>query len=313
MGLATKAHAAAHSGGEAIHARRPSLVSLMEFVKIEHSLFALPFVFAGLVLGFDAATLAPFSAVGVRVILLALVAAVAARTLAMTLNRIIDVALDARNPRTAGRALVTGEITKETAVGVAILSLVALVYSAGQLNRLALVLAAPLVGLFVLYPYAKRFTWGCHFVLGLALGCAPIGGYVAVTGSTAGIAPVMLLAFAVYLWVAGFDILYSLLDVDFDRKNRIGSIAGAFGPETAKLTSLSLHAGMVAVLAMFAAVADLGLLFTAALGIATLLLFMEHRLAQRGDAASINKAFFNLNAMIGWILLAGIWLGLGNQ
>ncbi|MBI4393927.1 MAG: 4-hydroxybenzoate octaprenyltransferase [Euryarchaeota archaeon] len=313
MDSALDAPAIARPGGATLATRRPLAMRLMEFVKIEHSLFALPFVLAGLVLGFEAVAVSPFTAPGIRIVALSLVAAVAARTLAMTLNRLIDVGIDSRNPRTAERSLVTGEISKETAVGIAILSLVALVYAAGELNPLALLLAAPLVGLFVLYPYTKRFTWGCHFVLGLALGCAPLGGYIAVTGSTAGIAPVTLLGFAVYLWVAGFDILYSLLDIDFDRKHGIGSIAGAFGADTAKLTALSLHAGMLAVLAMFAAVKDLDIVFTGALGIATLLLFMEHRLVRKGDVASINKAFFNVNAMIGWILLAGIWLGLGHQ
>src|SRR5438552_777489 len=190
----------------------PRLRTLLEFVKIEHSLFALPFVLGGLALGLRAA-----GGFSWRVLLLTLVAAVAARTLAMTLNRIVDRSIDARNPRTATRALPTGELSLRAAWSIALSSAVVLVLACVLLNPLVLVLSPVLVALFFVYPYAKRVTWLCHFVLGLAFLCAPAGGYLAATGSFAGWMPRFLLGLAAMAWVAGFDILYAMLDVPFDR------------------------------------------------------------------------------------------------
>lgn len=276
--------------------------TLLEFVKIEHTLFALPFVLAGTLLGFRqmgfAFDLATFA--------LVLVAATAARTLGMTLNRVVDKAIDARNPRTASRALPAGAMGLSSALVVAGVAAAALVVSAALLNPLVLLLAPVLVLLFFAYPYAKRVTWACHFVLGLAFLCAPAGGYLAVTGSFAGWLPPFLLGLAAMAWVAGFDIIYGLLDVEFDRANGIHSVPADLGEAQARRLAVGLHVLVVFFLAVFARVADLGWPMYAAITVVAGLLAYEHVTVDPRDPVAINKAFFHVNAVVGWIALAGI-------
>ncbi|MGQ0536806.1 MAG: UbiA family prenyltransferase, partial [Methanobacteriota archaeon] len=182
--------------------------ALLDFVKIEHSLFSLPFVFAGMAFAYEpSGTLARPVEV---VFLLAVVAAISARTLAMTLNRLIDKEIDLRNPRTADRALPAGELSQRTAWAIAAASALGLVAAAGLLNRLCLLLSPLLVAAFVVYPFLKRWTAACHFGLGAAWAPAPMGGYLAMTGSFDGSLPVLLLSAAALFWLAGFDILYAL-------------------------------------------------------------------------------------------------------
>lgn len=279
---------------------------LLEFVKIEHTLFALPFVLAGVALGY-LRTGAPTLAQGAVTILLVLVAATGARTLAMTLNRIVDRSIDAKNPRTATRALVTGEMSLRTAILVAVGSGLALFIAAGMLNPLVFWLSPVLVGLFFAYPYAKRATWLCHFVLGLAFLCAPAGGYLAVTGSFAGWLPPLLLGIAAMAWVAGFDILYALLDVEFDRSANIHSAPADLGVPNARRLSAGLHTLTVLALAIFIRVEDAMRwpMVIAVIAIAGLLAY-EHATAHPEDPVAINKAFFQVNAVVGWIALAGL-------
>lgn len=288
-------------------AARPSRTrTLLEFVKVEHTLFALPFVLAGMVVGFlHAGT--PSAARVAATALLVLVAATGARTLAMTLNRIVDRRIDARNPRTATRALVTGEMTMPVAVGVAVASGLALLVAAGMLNPLVFWLSPLLVGLFFAYPYAKRVTWACHFVLGLAFLCAPAGGYLAVTGSFGGWFPPLLLGLAAMAWVAGFDILYALLDVAFDRAHGIHSAPAELGVPNARRLAAGLHTMTVLFLAVFARVLDAARwpMWLAVIAIAALLAY-EHATAHPEDPVAINKAFFHVNAVVGWIALAGL-------
>lgn len=276
--------------------------TLLEFVKIEHTLFALPFVLAGMLVGMDAIG-APFSW---RTLLLILVAATGARTLGMTLNRVVDKAIDARNPRTATRALPAGAMSPATAVALAVVAGVALVVSAALLNRLVLALSPVLVALFFAYPYAKRVTWACHFVLGLAFLCAPAGGYLAVTGSFAGWGPPFLLGLAAMAWVTGFDIIYALLDVGFDRANGVHSFPADWGEPNARRLAAGLHVMVVLFLAVFARISGLGWpMYAAVLAVAALLAY-EHATVDPRDPVAINKAFFHVNAVVGWIVLLGL-------
>ena len=288
------------------HPRASRARTLLEFVKIEHTLFALPFVLAGMVVGFVHAGRPPAAEVA-RIVALVLVAATGARTLAMTLNRIVDRRIDARNPRTATRALVTGDLSTGAAIVIAVVSGLALLVAAGMLNPLVFWLSPLLVGLFFAYPYAKRVTWLCHFVLGLAFLCAPAGGYLAVTGSFDGWFPPLLLGLAAMAWVAGFDILYALLDVDFDRSANLHSAPADLGVPNARRLSAGLHVLTVLFLATFArAHPEVGWpMYVATILIAGLLAY-EHATAHPEDPIAINKAFFQVNAVVGWIALAGI-------
>lgn len=276
--------------------------TLLEFVKIEHTLFALPFVLAGMLVGMETIDV-PFSW---RTFLLILVAATGARTLGMTLNRVVDKAIDARNPRTATRALPAGAMSMTSALALAAVAAVALVVSAALLNRLVLLLSPVLVALFFAYPYMKRVTWACHFVLGLAFLCAPAGGYLAVTGSFAGWMPPFLLGLAAMAWVTGFDIIYALLDVDFDRANGVHSFPADWGEPNARRLAAGLHMMVVLFLAIFARVHGLGWpMYAAVLAVAALLAY-EHATVDPRDPVAINKAFFPVNAVVGWLVLLGL-------
>jgi 4-hydroxybenzoate polyprenyltransferase len=278
------------------------LRTVLDFVKIEHSLFALPFVLAGTLVGFRQAG-RPFA---ILTLLLVLVAAVAARTLAMTLNRIVDRDLDARNPRTRGRALPAGDLRLRTAWALAVAAAVALVAACALLNRLVLLLSPLLVLLFFAYPYAKRVTPLCHFVLGLAFLCAPAGGYLAVTGSFAGWPGPLALGLAAMAWVAGFDVLYALLDVAFDRHHGVHSIPADFGDGVGRRVAAALHVATVLFLAVFARIEGLGWpMYLGVIAVAALLVY-EHATVDPSDPVAINKAFFHVNAVVGWIALAGL-------
>ncbi len=287
---------------------RPSRArTILEFVKIEHALFALPFVLAGMIEGFRerGVPLRP-TAEGARLLLLVLVAAVSARTLAMTLNRIVDRGLDARNPRTAGRAIPAGLLSTRAAWALAAVSLVLLVAASALLNPLVLALTPVLALLFFAYPYAKRVTWACHFVLGLAFLCAPAGGFLAVTGSFAGWTRVLPLSLAAMAWVSGFDIIYALLDLPFDRANEVRSVPAVFGEGPARRVAVGLHVLTVLLLAIYARLAGLGWpMYLAVVAIAALLAY-EHATVDPSDPVAINKAFFQVNAVVGWVALAGV-------
>lgn len=293
---------------------RPSRTrTLLEFVKIEHTLFALPFVLAGMVLGFlEAGIPLAVTPEGARIFALVLVAATGARTLGMTLNRIVDKAIDARNPRTATRALPAGAMSTRAAVLLGVVSTLALVGASALLNPLVLALSPVLALLFFAYPYAKRVTWACHLVLGLAFLCAPAGGFLAVTGSFAGWLPPFLLGLAAMAWVAGFDVIYGLLDVAFDRAHGVHSIPARFGERNARRVAAGLHALTVLFLLAFTSVAGLGWPMYVAVALVAALLFYEHATVDASDAVAINKAFFHVNAVVGWIVLGGLGAALGS-
>lgn len=271
---------------------------LLDMIKWEHTVFALPFAYAGML-----AAPVPFS---LSNLLWITVAMVGARTAAMTLNRIIDAGIDARNPRTADRAIPKGLIGVREAwffTGVAIALLVLSTFFLAPITRVLW----PLVVLgFVVYPYTKRFTWLCHLALGIANGLAPGAAWVAVTGEISW-APALVWA-AAALWVGGFDIIYSLLDRDFDLENRVNSLPARFGIGPALVVSRAWHALSVAFLVAFGAAAGLGVVYYLGVVVVAWLLFYEQSLVRKDDLSKLNMAFFTMNGVISAIFFVFVLL-----
>lgn len=267
------------------------------FVKLEHTLFSLPVLFAGALLAADGIP-------ALRVLAWITVAGAGARTLAMALNRIIDRRLDARNPRTAIRELPAGRMTLTEAWAVAAGGLALYLFACLQLPPLCLQLSPVPVAVFVAYPYLKRITSLAHFGIGLALALAPLGAWVAVTGSLGGVEPALWLAAFTWLWVAGFDIIYATLDETFDRQSGLHSLPGRLGLRRALLVSAAVHVLAVATLLVLYFRHLGGAASLAMVGIVAVLLAAEQRLAHRVDLA-----FFHLNIVVGFAVLAAVALG----
>jgi 4-hydroxybenzoate polyprenyltransferase len=277
-------------------ARRPfgALGATLSMIKFQHTLFALPFAFTG-------AILAAGSWPETRTIGWILAAMVGARSAAMVWNRIADLEFDRRNPRTASRPLVTGELGLPFAWAFFLASLLLFYLSAWMLNRLALLLATPAALLIVSYSYAKRFTRLTHLHLGASLGLAPIGGWVAVRGSLDP-APLVLGA-AVMLWVAGFDIIYACQDVEFDRRQGLRSIPEHRGVASALRVAAGFHVGTVLLLLALPALAPLGAFYLAGVALTIALLVYEHRLVRPDDLSRVNQAFFTVNGTVSFLIL----------
>lgn len=273
---------------------RSKLRAFLELIKFEHTVFALPFAYLGMLL-------ASGGRPSWRTFAWVTLAMVSARTAGMTLNRIADRSIDAANPRTKNRPSVTGEIPMRFAWGAALVSLAILFLSAAVLNPLCLKLAPVAVVLLSGYHFVKRFHWLCHFALGSVLAIAPVGGWIAVTGRFSW-TPV-LLGLAVLFWTAGFDILYALLDVEFDRTHGLHSIPAQFGTKRAMTFSRACHAATIIFLVFFGIAAGLGWVYWAGAAVVAGLLAMEHRIAGEGELSRINTAFFNVNGWIGILLL----------
>lgn len=269
------------------------LLLLLEAIKFEHSVFALPFAYLGMVLAARG-----FPSWGE--ILWITVAMVGARTLAMAANRVVDAHYDALNPRTANRAIPKGLLSRAEMVALAVAGLVAMFFAAWMLNPLCFQLAPLAVVVLVGYSWTKRFTWLSHAVLGLADGLAPAGGWIAVTGSID--PPALLLTLAVALWIGGFDLIYACQDVDFDRKVRLHSVPARFGIAVALRSSAVAHALTVAVLGLVGVAAALGTLYWVGLAIAAALLVYEHRLVSPDDLSKLSVAFFNVNGYVAVIV-----------
>ena len=262
---------------------------LLEMIKIEHTLFALPFAFMGALLALQGIP----RLMQIGWILLAMVGA---RSAAMAFNRLVDLPYDARNPRTAGRALPQGLLHRSFVVGFILASSGILVFSAYMLNPLAFKLSPAALAIVFGYSYTKRFTWGTHFFLGVSLACAPIGAWIAVRGDLTAVP--LLLGAAVVLWVAGFDIIYSCQDVEFDRGQTLYSIPKRFGVKQALWISGLLHLVMVGILAVLFRNQGLGLVSFGGLALVAVLLAYEHWLVRPSDMSRVNAAFFAVN---GWI------------
>ncbi len=266
--------------------------SFLRLVMIEHSVFALPFAYV-------AALTAGPSAVD---LVLVTVAMVAARTFAMAANRVIDRELDARNPRTAARELVTGAVSVRTAVTGAVVALAVFFAAAAALNPLALALSPVAVVPLVVYPYGKRFTWGCHAILGVAQAVAPSGAWIAVTGRWSW--PAVVLGLAVGSWIGGFDLIYACQDVDSDRREGVHSVPARFGVDAALRASVVTHVATVGLLAWFGRLAGYGALWWVGLALTAAALVYEHSIVSARDLSRVNRAFFTVNGYVGIGLFA---------
>ncbi len=270
---------------------------VLEMIKIEHTLFALPFALMGMMLA--AGGWPAWPTVGWIV-----VAMVGARSAAMGWNRLVDRDVDAVNPRTEARALPAGLVTPGFVFGFVLASLALLVLAAWRLNPLCLDLAPLAILVLLGYSHAKRFTWGAHLLLGLALGGAPVGAWIAVRGSVA--TTPLVLAGAVILWVAGFDVLYALQDESFDRAHGLLSVPARFGTRAALWISGALHLATVALLAAlpFVYAPRLGVFYWIGIAGCVALLAYQHAIVRPGDLSRLNAAFFTANGVLSLALFA---------
>jgi 4-hydroxybenzoate polyprenyltransferase len=258
-------------------------------VKIEHTVFALPFAYVGALLCVNAIP----SAHDLVWITLAMIGA---RSLAMGLNRLIDAAIDARNPRTAGRELPSGLLSRAQVVVFCLASLTVFLVAVFQLDPIVRWLWPIPVAAFVIYPYLKRWTWLSHLWLGAVDGLAPVGAWVAITGHLPW--PAWALGAAVALWVAGFDLFYSLFDLEFDREHGLHSFATRFGERRLFWGARLAHAATVALLAAVGFGLHLGTLYWLGVVAVAALLAYEHALVRPGDLRRLNAAFFTMNGII---------------
>ncbi|WP_164473450.1 MULTISPECIES: menaquinone biosynthesis prenyltransferase MqnP [Deinococcus] len=281
---------------------RPTLKTYLSLVKFEHTVFALPFAYAGMLLA--AQELRGNGWPGLSTLIWVTLAMAGARTAAMGANRVIDRAIDAGNPRTAGREVPSGKVSPAQAWGLVIISLVVMTFSAAQLNPLCLALL-PLAAAFLIgYPYIKRFSWLCHVWLGVTDGAAAAGGWIAVTGHFG--AGAWILWAIVIFWMVGLDVIYATMDYDFDRANNVKSIPARFGiPAALKIAAVS-HALTFALLIALGVVLGTSFWYFLAAGAMGAILLYEHRLVNPNDLTKANVAFFDANMWLALTMLAGV-------
>jgi 4-hydroxybenzoate polyprenyltransferase len=276
---------------------RGRVATVLEMIKFEHSVFALPFALVGALLA--ARTLGEYPTWWQ--ILWIVVAMVGARSAAMTMNRIADRAYDARNPRTANRALPKGELTVGFAWAFTLAASALLVIAAWQLNPLALRLSPVALAVLFFYSYTKRFTTWAHFVLGFCLGMSPAAAWIAIRGSLDW--RMLILCGAVTLWVGGFDVLYACQDVEFDKQAGLYSIPKKFGVARALLIARGMHIAMLGLLVWLAVSLGLGWPAWVGIGVVAALLAYEHSLVKPNDLSKMNAAFFAVNGYISLLFL----------
>jgi 4-hydroxybenzoate polyprenyltransferase len=262
---------------------------LASLVRIEHTVFALPFAYAGAFLAVDGWP-------GWANMLWITVAMTGARTLAMALNRLLDAELDARNPRTASRELPTGALSRTQVIALCVVSLAVFLVAVFQLDPVVRWLWPIPVAMFFVYPYLKRFTWLCHLWLGACLGLAPVGAWLAVTGEAPWEA--WVLGAAVLLWVAGFDLFYSLFDLEHDRSEGLHSWATRFGERGVFVGARAFHIGTLALLALAGLGLEVGVAYWIGVAAAGALLGYEHSIVRPGDLRRLDAAFFTVNGVI---------------
>lgn len=261
----------------------------LEMIKFTHTIFALPFALTG-------ALMAANGLPSVRQIVWIILAMVGARTAAMAMNRLIDADIDARNPRTAVRAIPAGLIGKGLTFIFIVLSTALMLFSAYMLNPLCLKLSPIALFFLLLYSYCKRFTSLAHVVLGICLAAAPIGAWVAIRGAID--APALVLGSVVLFWVAGFDILYALQDLDFDRDAGLHSIPVLLGVNGSLWAARLFHLIMIVLLFVLLVIMQLGAIFLVGILATILMLAYEHWLLRDGDLTKLDAAFFNMNGYI---------------
>lgn len=271
--------------------------TFLEMIKFEHSVFALPFAYLGLFLAVEGM---PDGFLFFWVT----VAMVSFRTMAMSLNRLVDCAIDAQNPRTEKRALPAGALKKGTVWLAGLISLAVFEYSAYRLNPLCFSLSWIPVLLAWLYPYLKRFTWFSHGVLGIILGIAPYGAWLASRQEFSWIPG--LLTLGVTAWVAGFDIIYALQDMEFDRRNGLHSVPSRFGQKAALSATKGLHAVAVLCWLLAGQLAGLGMIFYFGMAVSAGFLVWESWVVHRFQLAKIQQAFFTINAAVSLVVFVSV-------
>jgi len=266
----------------------------LEMIKFEHSVFALPFALTGALLAFRESNLSARAFAGK--LLWIIVAMVAARSAAMTFNRILDHGIDARNPRTRMRHLPSGLLTRRFAWGFMAASMAVFLLASRALNPLCFALAPLALAVVFFYSYTKRFTTFSHLILGFSLGIAPAAAWIAVTGW---LDPrILLLTAAVTLWTAGFDVIYSCQDFEFDQGAGLFSLPRRFGIARALWIARLFHLAMIACLATLAWSFQLGWLSLSGVGVIVLLLLYEHSLVKANDLSRVDAAFFTVNGYV---------------
>src|SRR6266481_396141 len=272
--------------------------TVLEMIKFEHSVFALPFALTGALL---AARATRQGWPTLRQILWIVIAMVAARSAAMTMNRIADLRYDRENPRTKQRALATGALSLQFAWFFSVVAVALFFVAAWQLNLLALKLAPLAIAILFFYSFTKRFTSWSHLFLGFALGISPAAAWIAITGGLD--SRMLILCGAVTLWVGGFDVLYACQDVDFDQQAGLFSVPKRFGIANALLIARAMHAGVIGLLGWLAF--SFGLPWPAWMGIAVVaaLLAYEHSLVKANDLSKLDAAFFTVNGYISMLFL----------
>jgi 4-hydroxybenzoate polyprenyltransferase len=285
--------------------------TVLEMIKFEHSVFALPFALTGALLAARATHQPPRGWPTLRQFIWIVVAMVAARSAAMTMNRIVDLRYDRENPRTKQRALATGALSLQFAWFFALAAVVLFFVAAWQLNSLALKLAPLAIAVLFFYSFTKRFTNWSHIFLGFALGISPAAAWIAVTGGLDW--RIVILCAAVTFWVGGFDVLYACQDVDYDRGAGLYSVPKKFGIANALLIARVMHIGVVALLSWLAYSLALPWPAWAGIVVVAALLAYEHSLVKAGDLSKLDAAFFAVNGYISllfllfWGAAAAVW------
>ena len=283
----------------------PKFASLREFleaIKFSHSIFALPFALIATMLAGQGQFPEP------KIWMWIILAMVGARTWAMSVNRVVDARIDAANPRTASRAVAAGRISGPLMFAYGLVGALLFLFSAAMLSRVALWCAVPVLLILASYSYTKRFTMFCHFWLGLCLGLAPLGAWVALRSELSG--RIFVLTLAICFWVAGFDILYALQDQSFDTETQLHSIPSRMGTQSALHISRFSHLIAGILFVAFGALFELGALYFIGLFVAFALMVYEHWIVRKGNLEKINLAFFNLNGYIAVLLLLASGLSL---
>ncbi len=273
------------------------IIDYLNLVKIEHTVFALPFAYSGMILAYGGVP-------QIKVVLLVTLAMVTARTAAMAFNRYLDAEIDAANPRTAAREIPRGVVSKRGAILLVVFSSIFFFITAYFINTLAFILSPIALSLILFYSYTKRFTAFSHLFLGLSLAAAPLGGWIAVVESVS--ISIIVVAVAVGLWVFGFDIIYSLQDVEFDKQYGLFSIPAVFGVQKALMMAFVSHISMVCLLYLFPFFyrkIDLGYIYYFGVTAIAVFLVVEHLFARNLDVGKINTAFFTFNAFVSIIFL----------
>jgi len=269
---------------------KSKILEYFELIKFEHTIFALPFALSGMLL----ASSEKFPSI--YIFIWVLMAMIGGRTAAMSLNRLIDAEIDKKNPRTSSRAIPAGKIKKVSAFILAMISFAVMIFAVWKLPLICKQLLPLAIIILVTYSFTKRFTCLSHFVLGGALGAAASGGWLAVRGELS--LPVILWGISVVFWVAGFDVIYAIQDIDFDRENKLFSIPAWLGIKKSLLISKIFHLFTIVLLITLGLVYTVGIFYWFGIAFVACMLFWEHSLLKETDLSKINAAFFNINGYV---------------